>query len=630
MPSTQSRPVVVLLALTACLSVVAVGVVVPAVAGGSAAAGAAGAYGAAGTSTTGHPAASTGCFPGVDAVERGEAVGDVVDIEMLLCFEGSVTVEGPGYRGTANLSGGDKSGQVTLAFNTHREDGAAIDATSDTFDLRTNASGNGSFEPGNYTVTVRDGSGDVRDEVSVAVGEPRAQDLRLWRAPRGAASDLRTVEAVERSREAVARVDSRRRLEDPDYADSLPVATNETLVMAIEAGGLEGAMAAAEGSPLARFRTAIRETNATFEVQQTEETVTPSRQPLTPDVLNSSGTRLVPYPHNDTYYLVVDLSRLTADRGGSATSEEHIGTYHGSGFAYRFSMQGEDFHEDPPADLRGADHEIVERAVAFPRVREGTVVLAPDADEQLVVATTVAPGTTITVTVSGAVDRTLTRTVRPQNHTVAPGFLVPLDLADVPAGSNLTVQFGDGVALQSSGDGLQGVVRRPEASLEVTDEPLTSQSLAVRSVSVTHPSIVAVYAQDGSLVGTKAVGPGASEDVFVPLAIREADRSTFRVVLYRDTDRSRTLTEADERYRVGGLPVSATVETGGDEPVSETETATSTASATETATSTATVGTAETPTSGTRTTADSAPGFGVLAALLALAGSLLLAVRNPF
>ncbi|MFB6234734.1 MAG: PGF-CTERM sorting domain-containing protein [Halopenitus sp.] len=573
-----------------------------------------------------HQHAATGCIPEVRSAEF-EQVGDVVDVELLLCNEGSVTIEGPGYRGTVNLSS-DESGVVTLQLNTYLNGSDAISVSSDAVDeVRVKATGNGTFQPRSHLIVYRDGSGDVVDEVRFDMGIGGADDVRLWRAPRGAASELRTIEAISSSRENASQFDSRRRLENPDRSDTLAMATNETLVVAIEAQGLEGPMAEAEGTPLARFRKALQKTGATFLVEQTSETVPPERAPLTPDVLNSSATHLVPQPENDTYYLVIDTSRLWVERDGASGSRIHVGSNAGTGFVYRFAMGTGEVESNPPDNLRSADHTIYEPSYRFPRVREEPVVLPPDADERVLVRTILAPGSTVTVNVSGSVNRTLPRTVRGRDDSVFNEFAVPLDLSGVPNGTQFTIKFSDATtAAEHDGARLRGVVRRPEASLQVRDDPLTSQSLVVSSVHVSHASIVAVYAGDGSLVGTQAVESGVTEDVFVPLTLRNSEHSTYRVILYRDADRSRSLTDADERYRVGGLPVAATVAPSTPSTPTPTATATQTATPTRTPTATRTPFAMTTETHA-QTTEATTPGFGVVSALLALGGSGLLARR---
>lgn len=122
---------------------------------------------------------SQGCFPRVDEVERGEAVGDVLAVEILHCFSGSVTVEGPGYEGTVRLVSDDYSGGVTIHIDSRKSGAGALSATAETFPdaaLSADTSGDGEFTDGTYEISVRDGSGDVVDRTNVTLSEPTAED----------------------------------------------------------------------------------------------------------------------------------------------------------------------------------------------------------------------------------------------------------------------------------------------------------------------------------------------------------------------------------------------------------------------------------------------------------------------
>ncbi|MFC3477639.1 PGF-CTERM sorting domain-containing protein [Halobacterium litoreum] len=534
--------------------------------------------------------AVNGCFPGVDSVERDEAVGDAVELEMLLCFEGSVAVDGPGYTGNVTLGDGEKSGTVTLELDTDANDSAAFGVTSDSLDdVPMNATGDGAFEPGNYTVTVRDGSGDVADTVTFELDAPTARDVTLWRAPLGADADLRTLAAVRESRATASQVDSRRRLDDYD-SDSLAVATNETLVVALRADGIEGAMTGADGDARTRFRTALRETGGDFALVQTPESTPPSRQPLTPPVLNNTETRVLPDHANDTYYLVVDTRDLRGEWGGTHGGTIHVGSRDGMGFAARLSLQGSGADGDWPADTVAADFELVAATVSTPATAGDRTALTPTANAGLVARTTLAAGTEVTVRVSGAANRTVDATVRARNGS-ANVVVAPLDLSDVPDGATLSVAFErGGTRLDESR--LTAVVAAPTATLHVEPD---EDELWVHLSDATHPTVVATTAANGTVLDTRSVSPEATNDSTVTLSVTAgADASAVR--LYHDADHSGTLTDADERYRRHAVERETTTPTTTETTDEPTE---------------------STPTT-SRTTDTQTPGFGVLGALLAL------------
>ena len=547
--------------------------------------------------------AASACFPGVDKIDQGEAVGDIVELEMLLCFSGSVHVAGPGYEGNVTLGDGKHSGQVTLKLNTYRKGARAFGVTSSVLDsVPMNATGNGSFQPGSYTLTIRNGGDDVVETVTFELGTPRAEDLSVFRAPRGAVVDLRSVDAVREAR-AVSRVDSHRRFDDVNSSQHLPLATNETLIVSVRADGLEGTMVAANGTPLARFRTAIRETGTAFATRQTYETVTPERRPLTPDTLNSSATHLAADPTNDTYYLVVDTRDLWGEWEGNHGRPVHIGSHEGAGYAVRFSMQGAINESNPPADLVAADFRVVDAAVDFSRQsltdNDIRLAAAQRRDARLLARASTAPGTTLRVRVAGLPDGPVEQTVQVEPLPDGPGFEVPLNLSGVQNGTilRLTVQRGN----DTLEDRLEAVVRTPRASIDIRSQSSRS-SLWIHSLSVSHPSIVAAYTENGSLAGTVAVDAGLIDGLSVPLQTNTS--GTYRVVLYQDLDRTGSLTSPDEPYQQNGSDVGVTVDIGGSEsPATQTETPTATNTPVE---------------AKTETTRTQAPGFGVLAGVIGL------------
>lgn len=171
---------------------------------------------------------TTGCFPSVDSVERGETVGDVVDVEMLLCFTGSVTIQGPEYRGKATLGDGNHSGHITLNLNTTVTDSAVLNVTSEQLDsVPLNTTGDGSFEPGTYTVRVRDGGGDLADTVNFKLSGSQSQTPNATRDAR--ADDVTVYRSSNTSFEGVEAIDGAIKNGIVEPANNVSV--GDTLVM---------------------------------------------------------------------------------------------------------------------------------------------------------------------------------------------------------------------------------------------------------------------------------------------------------------------------------------------------------------------------------------------------------------
>ncbi|WP_137285420.1 hypothetical protein [Halorussus salinisoli] len=247
-----------------------------------------------------HGTANTtmGCFPSVDSVEQGEAVGDVVDIEMLLCFTGSVTIEGPGYHGNATLGDGHHSGHVTLHLNTDVNDSAVFNVTSDRLDsVPMNATGDGSFESGTYTVTVHDGSGDVADIVTFELSKPRA------RTPNSTSDNLTVYRTSNTSLESVESIEEAIVNGTIEPADT--VAVGETLVVVIDSERLADTMSTTNGSTTARFFTAL-DGDAEFRIIQTNPTTMANRK-----VASMGPKNVTVYRTRSRVYAVVETGNLT-------------------------------------------------------------------------------------------------------------------------------------------------------------------------------------------------------------------------------------------------------------------------------------------------------------------------------
>jgi hypothetical protein len=152
------------------------------------------------------------------------------------------------------------------------------------------------------------------------------------------------------------------------------------------------------------------------------------------------------------------------------------------------------------------------------------------------------------------------------------------------------------------------------------------------SVATTHGGFAVVRNASGGVVGvSEYLEPGSASprpDLRPPIRSNQ----TVTVTLYRDTNENRTFDAADEPYRADGSVVGDTTNVtieGAPPEVPTTETTTTLATverrtATETATETETAVFTDT----TTTTATGVPGFGLIAAAVALVGTVLVLRRR--
>jgi len=173
-------------------------------------------------------------------------------------------------------------------------------------------------------------------------------------------------------------------------------------------------------------------------------------------------------------------------------------------------------------------------------------------------------------------------------------------------------------------------------------QPIGGTGVTVRRVDLSADGYVAVESLDGEVVGTQRLPAGTHSNVTVVLdesfVADQSDRFRVRAVAYHD-DGDGLFDPSDRRVTAGGQSVgtSFTLEKGEEEDGSiintpagtpiPSETPTGTATVTATATATAP---AETPTDSATTTesSESGPGFGVVAALVALLAVAFVARRR--
>lgn len=534
--------------------------------------------------------------------------GDVVAITVEAPANGTarVSLRGPGVNATVAVTDGAGEGagdgQVRLRLNTYAgtwsvgDAGDAVEVVEGAVPRMPPAGSYRLTLAGNDENATRNG-----DEATLRLRPRSLHRLGVWQSPAGetnltSAADVRAAAEEGRLRRATG------------------VNGSHLLVVRVDATGLEGALAAADGpNATARFRSVLRE-HGDFLVVQTNPSV--ERDPRIVHVLDGPGVRALADAANDTYYLAIDLgeARVTSGDADPAAALEDDPFE-----PYRFEVRME-LAADSPLTEGG------ERAVATVEPRGARVSTAPDgiihfrpAPNRTVVGTTnVGTGWNVTVVLAGEDDPNTTadesfRLARPvavefasENRFDHAGrFAASFDLSDAAAAVNVTadVRFGGRSLLDEP---VPVAVTRPRASVTTRGANTSGEFAAVTvSVALSTGGFVVLHAggRGGPVVGhTGFLDPG--EHVVEVYVGAPTDAEEVVAVAHRDVNHN-------EWFDGPGVDTAY----AGDDPAAvafgPTPTATPSPASGETA-GTATDGTDRTPT-GTTT-----PGFGVVAGAVAL------------
>lgn len=417
-----------------------------------------------------------------------------------------------------------------------------------------------------------------------------------------------------------------------DLANTSRVLLNATLVVALDVPGLATELDDSEGAnETARFRRAVEAANVSLVAEQTNPA--PEQLPIELDLVNASATRVVADRANDTYYLVVNLTALNAarDTNDSGTNADRQ-LYGDEEFRLNLSV---------PASSRLAvagsaeTTFVIERRAASvgPQV-DGRVWLPPSANATVVGTTTLLPGTEVTVRLRASGDAGFVAT-ETASVTAAEGrnrYAASFDLSGVANGTPVSVQVvgPTGPLLYEP---VEGLVVEPTASMELLDEPrLYDESWVRVHTDLTFPGFVVLRegGRNGPVVGVRELAPGQHTAVRVYLDRSVPRNATLVAVAVHDIDGDRELDAADPAFARNGSVVADEMTFAPTTTTTTTSATTTTTSTTATATtSTATTSTATSTTTSTAgtTATDGQPGFGVGAALLALAAAVLLGRR---
>lgn len=541
-----------------------------------------------GAATAIHPDTAPTPDPPTFPVETvTEHSGDVVRIPVEVNGSATLGIESANrtnasFAATLRVRDGDGNGRIEVAFATLPGDAGgsqftAVDPADSVAVEDATPLPNG-LPAGEYDLWVASADGSrVTDRARLQVWHARVWDLSVLVAPR-TVDDLRSRAAIRAARE------------NGTVTRRAAVAMNDTLILRVEASGIGSAVASGDNATHGFFR-AVEGPSADLLV--TETSLTPEEEGQVLDLTDYRATRVVADRGNDTYYLVVNTSRLRAqDPGQIRIDRVGMETYE-----VRFSLN--ESRAIPPASAT-SELKIVRRATPFEKS-----FLEPAPNQTLVGRTNLAPGSPITVTIDTPVDPAKSRTVRVRDDG---RFVARFDLSDVRNGTEATVRLSSGgrrvMEFRIEVESAHASVSLPE---RVDDD---WYDLRVRNVTLSQGGFVVLKRSNGEVIGRseRLTAGHHGEVVIAPLVPMEGNGSvTITAVPYLSPDRPYPEATND----------SATYDLGTPSP-------TATATSTETPTA-ATRAWTETPTPPVTESpvGQGQPGFGIPVALLALVVFLL-------
>lgn len=450
-------------------------------------------------------------------------------------------------------------------------------------------------------------SASAADTTDPSSNEASLHELRTWVAP--GSIELPTPSAIGAAKAS------------GNLTRSETITLNDTLVLELRASGLEGVLAARNGSnATARFFDLLA--NGTAELDVTQRNPSPSFHAKELQLAAYDSTRVVADGANDSYYLVVDLSRVSATRG-------HGERVH-AGDAYRANFS---LAESSSLAANGTESTLTNFTVRDPAAELSTVgerheFAEPAPNQTLRGRTSLPPGSAVTVELRAQdADHRSSETVRVRNDSGGVNrFAATFDFSDVPAGTNFTTDVRAESYPELDFDATSVVVSKPTVRADISTVESTGVSI---DATLSHGGFVAVHhgSADGAVLGySHYLDAGADETAYVGLDPDLESNATLAAVAYRDTDRDGEFDPAtDEPYASDGSVVADAVEF----TVEETTTADPTTRAT----------TTRPVRDGNKTTADAADttapggdgpvsGFGAVPALVAPLVAGLLARRR--
>jgi PGF-CTERM protein len=539
-----------------------------------------------------------------------EQRGDIAAISLTLSETSNATVtvgsEAVNYEANVTVNDSDGDGRVTLLMNTYiagmntenrvyaASEGDAVVRTNRTTDPLDSP-----LEASRYNLSIA--VGDRRTgAATLALTERTTGELITWTAP-AASFDNAT-----NTSEVAAAVENGR------ITASDSVAVGDVSVNQFRLSGVYGAFA------VANFTTLVESGALDFSMVQTNPATNrpPKRLDLNRSLANDS-IRVVPDPQNDVLYVNVDTGSAVFENGTLAA---------GDTFESTLTLDGE--------SALAATDESISANVTFVGTELGLAdpSLAAGPNQTVTGTTSVAPGSEVMVRLqrngSSSFVKTNTTRVKPNGS-----FTASFNLSTVAPQTTVSVRADGPLGTGDRTNVTVGPYRTNEtsngtASLAIADATTSGQTVTVRNATLPDGGFVVVHAPNvstdpvGSVLGASSyLMNGSAENVTVSLT--EPLREDTRVVVMAHTDSndnqiydfSSSNGSEDGPYTANGSPVTASAQLR----VVATATPMATAATTAAGTAATTGATAATGTAAANeTTNGGGPGFGIVAALVAL------------
>ncbi|ACV48064.1 MULTISPECIES: DUF7282 domain-containing protein [Halomicrobium] len=582
-----------------------------------------------------------------------EEAGDVanVTVEMTNTDEATVTIgtEDQGYYIVYQVSDESGDGQVSLEFNSYTagrtsQDNVVSVANSDDeiefltqggdFTNTSEAVGSDTLDPTEYEMNASVGHVDMGTDDytdSDALGslslQPRSTDgMQSWVTPKGTdISDLSDDVGNIYDEIGSSITESGEVAYDDGDADG------DTVILQLEAGGIEGAIDHANGLKTLIDNNQDNDDDEAIDltIEQTNEDA--NRNAKTLDFVNDDAISVIEDPENNSYFIAVELSKV--DQPTRDLAE-------GDNFEATFTIEDDnvlntiDDNEEVTSDFT-----LVEPNTELVTNSDDLILIESASGQTISGSTNYAPGTDLNVRVKSS-DTASPFQTRPEATVQTDGTFTTegADFSEVSPGTNLTLQTRrGGSAVGDEYDGRIGEV--PTASVSISNQTTDGSTVTVDSVTTENGGFVAIHLNNasGEVIGnSEYLDSGTQQDVEISLDSALDENATVVAMPHQDTNDNEEYDfgdgdGADGPYTENGSAVtdsaSITIQTTEDTP---TPTDTPEDTPTDTATPDEGEDMTDTPTDdgGDETTTGDGAGFGAVVALVGLLAAALLATRR--